>query len=313
MKLEELAEQNIEERFVDNPCRGIVLGMNEEGELIQLAWIMGRSPNSQNRVYVVDEKNGILRTEAADPSKVEDPRLIIYNAMRMIGKRYIVSNGDQTDTIYSSISDNLMKGVDSISPYDLYKAAVFDEVGVDIPTIVFNALTKRYCEPDAPIFTPRISGYQYDGKQNKVYLSILKASPYAKEKWLETIEKNNLKKEGFRGEGMSEKEVNETFNYTINKMSELDYKKFPTLRYFCELVVPDGFGYCLTTYKPGSKTLDSFEGEPFVVPLKGELEEIMQTFWKKLEPEWKVALGGKSITGKSYYMAEPINRFERVR
>ena len=92
-RLEQEALKNMELRFVDNPCRGVVTGMNGNGEPVQISWIMGRSSNSQNRVYVAEKEKGLLRTEAADPSKVEDPSLIIYNAMRSINKAHIVSNG----------------------------------------------------------------------------------------------------------------------------------------------------------------------------------------------------------------------------
>ncbi|MFP4379552.1 MAG: IMP cyclohydrolase [Candidatus Sumerlaeia bacterium] len=112
------------------PGRGIIIGMGEKGEsLIQVYWIMGRSPNSRNRVF---EKDGaLLRTAAADPSKVQDPSLIIYNAMREMNGLYVVTNGDQTDTIIQ---------------------------GILTGTTFCQALNTRAYEPDAPNFTPRISG-----------------------------------------------------------------------------------------------------------------------------------------------------------
>lgn len=90
------------------PGRGIVTGLSETGEhLVQVYWIMGRSENSRNRVFKADDETGRLFTEAADPSKVKDPSLIIYNAMRERGDwystlDYVVSNGDQTDTVVES-------------------------------------------------------------------------------------------------------------------------------------------------------------------------------------------------------------------
>jgi len=136
----EQAKQNMTERFEDNPCRGIVLGRNEKGHGIQLAWIMGRSPNSQNRVYSQSAFSGI-QTEAADPSKVEDPSLIIYNVMghsvgTLTDTAHIVSNGNQTDTILEYIHEGGNAREDRF----------------------IAALKTRYCEPDPPNFTPRISG-----------------------------------------------------------------------------------------------------------------------------------------------------------
>ncbi len=274
MSLEDLAQKNMETRFVDNPCRGIVLGLcHENGKQMQIYWIMGRSENSQNRIFVGE--NGILRTEAADPSKVKDPSLIIYNAMRFNGYNgaHVVSNGDQTDTLYDGFKHRCKPGR------------------------FRKALAKRYCEPDAPVFTPRISGYQHPASANMVFLSILKADQAAKEAWLEK-----------------------------GKESGYNPNEFPTARYFFESPVSRGFGYCLTTYKEGtSKTLDSFEGEPFIVPLKGSLEEAMGSFWNRLEQQWRVSLGGVEFSGnpsrrinQPYTLhetryAKPINRFEAVR
>ncbi len=86
------------------PGRGIVAGLDETGGyMVQVYWIMGRSENSRNRVFKADDdigNIGRLYTEAADSSKVKDPSLIIYNAMREVGYHYIVSNGDQTDTVF---------------------------------------------------------------------------------------------------------------------------------------------------------------------------------------------------------------------
>nr|AIF26059.1 putative iMP cyclohydrolase-like protein [uncultured bacterium Ad_125_D08] len=111
------------------PGRGIIAGRSADGRRAVLAYfIMGRSANSRNRVFV--EQAGGIRTEAFDPTKMEDPSLIIYSPVRTIDNRVIVTNGDQTDTIYESISDG----------------ASFRD-----------ALMTRTFEPDAPNFTPRIS------------------------------------------------------------------------------------------------------------------------------------------------------------
>ena len=112
------------------PGRGIVIGKSEDGKCAVFAYfIMGRSENSRNRVFV--EKDGAVFTEPHDYTKVSDPSLIIYAAIRKIGNKLIVTNGDQTDTIYDFIS----RGED-----------------------MRCALRTREFEPDAPNFTPRISG-----------------------------------------------------------------------------------------------------------------------------------------------------------
>ena len=83
------------------PGRGIVIGRSDDGLRAVLAYfIMGRSANSRNRVFT--EKDGGIITEAADPSKLEDPSLIIYAPVRVFGSRTIVTNGDQTDTIFEA-------------------------------------------------------------------------------------------------------------------------------------------------------------------------------------------------------------------
>lgn len=112
------------------PGRGIVLGKSADGQAMVIAYfIMGRSENSRNRVFVTEGEG--IRTEAFDPAKLSDPSLIIYSPVRVLGKSTIVTNGDQTDTIY----DFMAKGMS------------FED-----------ALRTRTFEPDGPNFTPRISG-----------------------------------------------------------------------------------------------------------------------------------------------------------
>lgn len=130
------------------PGRGIVIGRSEDGSKAVTAYfIMGRSENSRNRIFV-EEGEGI-RTEAFDPSRLTDPSLIIYAPVRVLGKDTIVTNGDQTDTIYEGLE----------------KGLTFE-----------RALTSREFEPDAPNYTPRISGILH--VENGTYgyqLSILKS------------------------------------------------------------------------------------------------------------------------------------------
>lgn len=131
------------------PGRGIVIGKSTDGKYAVTAYfIMGRSVNSRNRVFVEDGEG--IRTQAFDESKLEDPSLIIYAPVRVLGNDTIVTNGDQTDTIY----DNMKAG------------QTFEE-----------SLRCREFEPDAPNYTPRISGIMNvkDGKY-KYSMSILKSN-----------------------------------------------------------------------------------------------------------------------------------------
>ena len=110
--------------------RGIVLGLSEDGtKAVAAYFIMGRSANSRNRIFTV--KQGEVFTEPFDAAKVEDPSLIIYAALRQYENRLIVTNGDQTDTVYEGFA----------------AGKSFSE-----------ALESRCFEPDCPNFTPRISG-----------------------------------------------------------------------------------------------------------------------------------------------------------
>ena len=131
------------------PGRGIVIGTSEDGKYAVCAYfIMGRSENSRNRVFVEDGEG--IRTQAFDPSKMEDPSLIIYAPVRVLGNSTIVTNGDQTDTIY-----DLMK-----------EGKTFEE-----------SLRTREFEPDAPNYTPRISGLMnIEGGKYDFAMSILKSN-----------------------------------------------------------------------------------------------------------------------------------------
>ncbi|MBO4390006.1 MAG: IMP cyclohydrolase [Lachnospiraceae bacterium] len=120
------------------PGRGIIIGLTPDGtKAVTAYFIMGRSVNSRNRVFV-EEGQGI-RTEAFDPSLLSDPSLIIYAPVRVLDEKTIVTNGDQTDTVYDGMKEGL----------------TFEQ-----------SLRSREFEPDAPNYTPRISGVLYvkDGK-----------------------------------------------------------------------------------------------------------------------------------------------------
>ena len=131
------------------PGRGIVIGKSEDGKKAVTAYfIMGRSENSRNRIFVEDGQG--IRTQAFDPSKLTDPSLIIYAPVRVLGNKIIVTNGDQTDTIY--------EGMD--------KQLTFEQ-----------SLRCREFEPDAPNYTPWISGILHMGNGGFNYaMSILKSN-----------------------------------------------------------------------------------------------------------------------------------------
>ena len=132
--------------------RGIVLGKTEDGKkAVSAYFIMGRSANSRNRIFT--EKNGEVFTEPFDASKVEDPSLIIYAAIRRYENKLIVTNGDQTDTIYEGLQNG-----------KCFKCA----------------LESREFEPDAPNLTPRISGMITFKDNDFTYeMSILKSADAA--------------------------------------------------------------------------------------------------------------------------------------
>ena len=175
---------------------------------------MGRSDNSRNRIFKY--KNNILSTEAADPSLVEDPSLIIYNAMRGIGHNIIVSNGSQTDMIY----DKLMLGSGFLA-----------------------SLEHETYEPDAPNYTPRISGY-LDKNFKNISLSIIKR------------------------------------NHTGN--TDRCFYRYSN--------IPLGVGYCVTTYMGDGDPLPSFQGEPILLPLTGNVDDIANTYWEALNEDNRISL-----------------------
>ncbi len=131
------------------PGRGIIIGMSPDGKYAVTAYfIMGRSENSRNRVFV--EEGAGIRTQAFDPAKLKDPSLIIYAPVRVLGNKTIVTNGDQTDTIYDGMDDQL----------------TFEK-----------SLTSRKFEPDGPNYTPRISGVMHIENGSFDYqMSILKSN-----------------------------------------------------------------------------------------------------------------------------------------
>lgn len=131
------------------PGRGIIIGKSPDGRHAVTAYfIMGRSVNSRNRIFVEDQEG--IRTQAFDPAKLTDPSLVIYAPVRVLGNKTIVTNGDQTDTIYE---------------------------GMDRQMTFEQSLRCREFEPDAPNYTPRISGIMHIENGNYNYaMSILKSN-----------------------------------------------------------------------------------------------------------------------------------------
>ncbi len=142
---------NISKELSENayPGRGIIIGKSADDSKAVIAYfIMGRSENSRNRVFTATEDG--IKTEAYDPSKMTDPHLIIYSPVRVLGNKTIVTNGDQTDTIYD---------------------------GMDRQLTFEQSLRVREFEDDAPNFTPRISGVVHLEENGMNYaISILKSA-----------------------------------------------------------------------------------------------------------------------------------------
>ncbi|MBE7045191.1 MAG: inosine monophosphate cyclohydrolase [Ruminococcaceae bacterium] len=200
------------------PGRGIVIGKSADGKSAVTAYfIMGRSQNSRNRVFVEDGDG--IRTQAFDESKLEDPSLIIYAPVRVLGNKTIVTNGDQTDTIYELMNQQL----------------TFEQ-----------ALRTREFEPDAPNYTPRISGIMKVDGSYQYALSILKSA-----------------------NGNPDSCQRFTFSY-----------KNPLA----------GEGHFIHTYKQDGNPLPSFEGEPKLVEISGDIDTFTNTIWNALNEENKVSL-----------------------
>lgn len=142
---------SLEKELKENsyPGRGIVIGRSADGtKAVTAYFIMGRSVNSRNRIFVEDGEG--IRTQAFDPAKLTDPSLVIYAPVRVLGNKTIVTNGDQTDTIYE---------------------------GMDHQLTFEQSLRSREFEPDAPNYTPRISGILHVEKGTYSYaMSILKSN-----------------------------------------------------------------------------------------------------------------------------------------
>ena len=201
------------------PGRGIVIGRSADGKKAVAAYfIMGRSSNSRNRIFVTEGER--IRTQAFDPSKLEDPSLIIYAPVRVLGNKTIVTNGDQTDTIYDGMKGGL----------------TFEQ-----------SLRSREFEPDGPNYTPRISGVmEMESGKYGYSMSILKS--------------NNGNPDGCN-----------RYTYSYENPAA-------------------GEGHFIHTYMHDGNPLPSFEGEPKLVEVKGDIEELTRQIWESLNEENKVSL-----------------------
>lgn len=201
------------------PGRGIVIGKTKDGKKAVTAYfIMGRSSNSRNRVFVTEGEG--IRTGAFDPSKLEDPSLIIYAPVRVLGNKTIVTNGDQTDTIY--------EGMD--------KQLTFEQ-----------SLRSREFEPDEPNYTPRISGVMH-------------------------IE-------------------NGTYNYAMSILKSNNGNPEACNRYTFAYENPvAGEGHFIHTYMHDGNPLPSFEGEPKLVEIDGDIDQFTDMVWNNLNQDNKVSL-----------------------
>ena len=201
------------------PGRGIVIGKSADGKYAVTAYfIMGRSSNSRNRVFVEDGKG--IRTQAFDPSKLEDPSLIIYAPVRVLGNKTIVTNGDQTDTIYELMD----------------RQQTFEQ-----------SLRTREFEPDAPNYTPRISGIMHM--------------------------------------------ENGGYNYAMSILKSNNGDPSSCSRYTFAYENPvAGEGHFIHTYMGDGNPLPSFEGEPVLVGIEGDIDSFTDMIWKNLNEENKVSL-----------------------
>ncbi|HEX3037744.1 MAG TPA: IMP cyclohydrolase [Oscillospiraceae bacterium] len=212
------------------PGRGIVLGRSSNGNSAVIAYfIMGRSENSRNRVFVTDGDG--IKTQAFDESKLVDPSLIIYSPVRVLGNTTIVTNGDQTDTVYVYLKEG----------------KTFED-----------ALRTRTFEPDEPNFTPRISG---------------------------TVT------------------VNGEYNYQLSILKSANGNPDSVQRFFFDYNAPlNGQGHFVHTYLCDGSPIPSFEGEPTLVDIEGDIDSFTNTVWNNLNEANKVSLFTRFIdikTGKT--------------
>jgi len=219
--------KKIDEILKNNPYpgRGIIFGRNPGGNKAVIAYfIMGRSENSRNRVFVESGNNGEnVRSMAFDESKVTDPSLIIYTPVRVMGNRVFVTNGSQTDTIAQAM---------------------------DVQSTFERALKLIEFEPDAPYYTPRISGVlhflEFESRKFNYALSIAK-----------------------------------TANGDPASCQRFHYSYYEPLA---------GEGHFIHTYANDSEKLPSFSGEPPTIEIPGSIDEFTDMLWNSMDNNNKISL-----------------------
>jgi IMP cyclohydrolase len=235
------AIRNIESHLQHNPYpgRGLVVGRSSTEDVwLIVYWIMGRSASSRNRRFVAADTT--LRTEPIDTRHMQHPELLIYEAMLELPSLYLVSNGDQTRTIY----DTLQAG------------GTFD-----------SALATREREPDAPHYTPRIS-------------AMLTLQPYPS-----------------------------SLTLSILKANAADPALTDRITYY-PATPPQGLGYGLTTYHSDGNPLPSFSGDPLLLPLNGNAQDVLDTYWNALNADNRVSIAVKRIAQDGSSCMLVRNRFE---
>ncbi len=236
-------EKNLE-NLSQNPYPGriIIVGLSVSGDhQVVIYGIMGRSENSRNRVFEVDHDSGLVKTAPADPSKVKDPSLIIYDAMLEDRKArlYAVSNGEQTKGVLAQ----------------MVAGDTFD-----------SSLRGFLYEPDRPNYTPRITAVCRDS-QPRFQLGIVRKG------W--------------------------------DVFCERHVYSYDTL--------PPGVGMCMHTYSGDGDPLPPFVGEPYPVPIQGELATVAARFWDTLNSENKISLAVKFIDRRSGVSSvHIINKYSKV-
>lgn len=259
-----MATKTVEERARENfialgrnkyPGRIIIVGVDERGQLVLLYAISGRSESSRNRLFVHDEKQRRLFTAAVDSSKIKNPELTLYTAMREESNRegtiYVVSNGSQTDGV-----------VDDYREGKCFR----------------NSMMCYSYEPDEPHFTPRITAIcSWHQEKPLAMLSIVRRVP-------------------------------------DSKVCKRDFYEVGGDNCGAYNIIP-GIGYCMTTYADydadDKKPLPSFQGEPYLVPLRGSIQMIADTNWKNLNPEYRIALAVKLVPKQGSSSMTIINRFKK--
>lgn len=241
----------------DYPGRGILIGLNDSGKEAVIAYfIMGRSANSRNRRFEIEDETDLM-IYPADESKVEDPSLIIYCPLRDLGDVVVVTNGDQTDTIVEHLN-----------------------AGGDFKT----ALGTRTYEPDAPNFTPRISGLLN----------------------MPSLSSNDCR-------AASENEKNKGFTYKLGILKKHSNDSDDCDRLFYDYKAIPGEAHLIHTYRGAADgVLLSFEGEPVKIEIGGNsIEDFTDKLYDALDGENLISLFVRYINLESgETVSEIINKTE---